>query len=109
VVTAALVPLATLTSYCVVCTIVVMNAYIEVVGAIATRRHDLNDWELRNIGEFTRENVAKWLNSRTGADWVEYLPAEDFRAVCGDMEIPWASKEAEVLFNAPAPYEIRKR
>ena len=68
------------------------SAYIEIIGDRMSGRHDLQDWELRSIGEFTRENVTAWLESRNGADWVGVTPAKDFHAVCGEIEIPWATE-----------------
>jgi hypothetical protein len=31
------------------------SAYIEILGAVLTRRHELTNSDLRQIGEFTRE------------------------------------------------------
>ena len=76
-----------------------MGAYIEVVGPVAMKRHDLRDWELRNIGDFTRENVLKWINSRQSLDWTVLQPAEDFHAVCGDIDIPWDTEKAKRIFQ----------
>lgn len=76
--------------------------YIEVVGGMGAWRVELNDGEpltgftgyLSNptfvIGEFTRENVAKFLDVRGDPSG---LPVEDFHAVCDDMEIPWATEK----------------
>lgn len=66
--------------------------YIEVVGGIGIHRYDfeLTDEELNRIGEFTRENVAKWIESNSGEG---DFPIDDFHAVCDDIEIPWATKE----------------
>ncbi len=64
--------------------------YIEVVSGTGVCRYDfeLTDEELHRIGKFTRENVAKWLEN----GGPENFPV-DFHAVCGDIEIPWATKE----------------
>lgn len=70
-----------------------MRVYIEIVGAVALLQYEPTDSELRSIGEFTRENVVRWFESHTGPDWVGILPVEDFHAVCGDIDIPWATKE----------------
>ena len=66
--------------------------YIEVVGGIGTHRFDceLTDEELNRIGEFTRGNVAKWLDICGGEG---DFPIEDVHALCDDIEIPWATKE----------------
>jgi hypothetical protein len=39
----------------------------------------------------SRENVRKWLENRVGPD-SGFYPV-DFHAVCGDIDIPWATKE----------------
>ena len=73
-----------------------MNAYVEVLGPVAMRRYNLSDGELRDIGDFTRENVLKWLESRKGISWIGCLPLEDFHAACGDTEIPWAKRPIHI-------------
>ena len=72
-----------------------MSAYIEIVGAVyATRRHELTDFDLWAIGEFTRENISKWLERSNCLDgWTGIYGCEDFHAVCGDIDIPWATEE----------------
>jgi hypothetical protein len=53
----------------------------------------LSDADLREIGEFTRDNVARWLDRHP--DWLSWLSKDggraDFRAFNGDgsIEIPW--------------------
>ena len=76
-----------------------MDAYIEMVGQ-AVRLVPLNSDDLHRIGEFTRENVAAQI-----AAWIERGPIEfglygcdDFHAVCGDVEIPWATEEAKEIW-----------
>ncbi len=71
-----------------------MHAYIEFIGAVACGRRELQPHELRQIGEFTRENVLTWMDSHTGPDWVGILPVEDFHAVCDGIDIPWATEAA---------------
>ena len=41
-----------------------MRAYIDIVCQHAAFRHYLTDIDLQEIGEFTRENVARFSNSR---------------------------------------------
>jgi hypothetical protein len=77
--------------------------YIEVVGGIGIWRCEMIDGNpvagytgyssqpVVNIGEFTRENVAKYLEIRGRGP--ECLPVEDFHAVFDDIEIPWTTKE----------------
>jgi len=73
-----------------------MKAYIEIVGAETLTRREL-EWGLGFI-EFTRENVLAWMEEQTNTDWVGIHPIEDFHAVCGDIEIPWATEEARLLW-----------
>ena len=65
--------------------------YIEVVGDITVWSQKLTLWDRFRIGKFTRENVAMWLENRTRMD-PGFYPV-DFHAVCGDIDIPWATKE----------------
>ncbi len=70
-----------------------MSAYIELVGGPGLmRRYELTDSDLREIGKFTRGNVLMWMESHRGVDWADVLPIEDFHAVCGDIDIPWATE-----------------
>jgi CheY-like chemotaxis protein len=73
--------------------------YVELVGGIALSRHEMNNDDLCFIGEFTRENVLRWMNSHRGPDWVGILPVDDFHAVCGDIDIPWAKEAARLCWN----------
>jgi len=89
------------------------RAYIDYIGGIAVGRCDLTNSEIREIGEFTRENVLDWMESHRGPDWVGILPIEDYHAVCGDIEIPWkraASRETwERIWNRAAMRVSRNR
>jgi hypothetical protein len=76
-----------------------MSAYVEILGAVVMPRRTLEDKDLLRIGEFTKENVLKWMNSHTGPGWVGVFPIEDFHAVCGDIDIPWTTK-AKPWFEA---------
>lgn len=81
--------------------------YIEVVGGIGVWRCELLDGEplagytgynreVMNIGEFTRENIAKYLEVCLGPG---AFPVEDFHAVCDGMEIPWAAEEGRETYR----------
>lgn len=48
-----------------------MNAYIEIVGAMAVHWFELTNSDLQSIGEFTRENVLKWTESHWRTNWVD--------------------------------------
>ena len=76
-----------------------MRAYIEFLGAVTVGgRMELDKDDLRAIGEFTRENVSAWFEGYTSPDWVGVPPVEDFHAVYGDIDIPWATEEARRLW-----------
>jgi hypothetical protein len=70
----------------------IKKRYIEIVGEITVWSIKLTLWDRLRIGKFTRENVAMWLENRTRMDPGYY--SGDFHAVCGDIDIPWATKEA---------------
>jgi hypothetical protein len=73
----------------------IMRAYIEIVVAEATTRCELHPFDLWAIGEFTRENIVSWLERGNCLDgWAGMYGYKDFHAVCGDIDIPWATEEA---------------
>jgi hypothetical protein len=74
------------------------GAHIEFLGGVAVSRYELTRSELREIGKFTRGNVLMWMESHRGPDWVGMLPVEDFHAVCGDIDIPWATEHGRMLW-----------
>jgi len=93
-----------------------MHAYIDIKGAGADR-HEFTDRELREIGEFTRENILRWLKRWLKADcdgafWgaLNYFEDDDFHAVCGDIDIPWADDETKRKWDKafpPGPWDKR--
>lgn len=72
--------------------------YIEVVGGIGIYTCYLVDTDLESIGEFTRENVLRWLENTPGPA-VEMYPIQDFHVVCNDIDIPWATEEARDFYQ----------
>jgi len=81
-----------------------MNAYIEIQGSFRTQR--LWEWELRPqdlraIGEFTRENIQKWVEWRfvdpPNRHYADLLV--DFHAVCGEIDIPWRSEQSKRIWD----------
>ena len=76
-----------------------MKPLIEFVNDYSLGRYYPNNNDLREIGDFTRENILNWMNSHTGVDWVDIVPVVDFHAVCGDVDIPWATEEAKKLWD----------
>lgn len=79
----------------------VRQAYVEVVGKMwmggtATYVYDLTDTDLVSLGEsFTRESVSKWLKGHSG----DFQSIIDYRAVCGQLEVPWALETMGETFN----------
>jgi hypothetical protein len=70
---------------------------IETVGKFVLCKRHLNGADLLSIGEFTRENISRWLDK---GYWFEMgvYGYEDFHAVCGDIDIPWATEEAKSIW-----------
>ncbi len=88
-------------------------AYVEVVSSTIRLRHDFCYRDLREIGEFTRDNVLAWMNAGAGGwrtSWEAVGIIEDFHAVCGDIDIPWADPEmAAVYVQAEKAWEEHRR
>jgi hypothetical protein len=95
-----------------------MHAYIEIVTAelpayrrgteaIAgdrwMTRLELTDSDLRDIGKFTRENVLRLVEHKRNTDvgWNESLcwGIWDVHAVCGNVDIPWATEAARAAWE----------
>jgi hypothetical protein len=80
-------------------------AYVEILGRIwmppvvASLRKELSDYDLKNIGEFTRENMAQWLSANAG-DFQEVI---DFNAVCGEAMIAWSMENSEISYMETLP------
>ena len=74
------------------------TAYIEIVSGIGAGRRNLNEADLRHIGEFTRWRVAQWLYDHQGPE----DSFKDFHAVCDDIDIPWDSEEARSIWDRQA-------
>lgn len=74
-------------------------AYIDILAEVCWWRINLTKHDLRKIGEFTRENVSRWLHSPLdGAEdaskfEVGIYGCKDFHAVRGDIDIPWLTKQ----------------
>lgn len=75
--------------------------WIEVIGTIwmpavtCGQRIELSQYDIGNIGEATRENVDQWLTTHTG----DFQSVKDFRAVIGEVEIPWNDEESECVYS----------
>ena len=77
----------------------------DVGGRESRADREISDDALRRIGPFTRENVLRWYTSLSEEwdpverfDWIGVLPIEDFHAVCGDIDIPWATEEGRAAW-----------
>jgi hypothetical protein len=83
-----------------------MNAYVEVRGEYTMGpRKELTDSDLREIGEFTRENVSRWVDRHVNPLTYEGDVCVDFHAVCGDPDIPWADENAKVTWESNVKYK----
>src|SRR5207302_1041635 len=79
----------------------IMRAYIDIGNSWCSWRHDLSYSDLRNIGEFTTENILRWLKtSKQPFDHSGFDPLRDpsvtlveFHAVCGDKDLRWETTE----------------
>jgi len=81
-----------------------MRAYIEIAGGIALEKRELQDSDVREIGKFTRENVLNWMNNNLVWPNAEgILPVYDFHAVCGDIDIPWATERMKSVWAEAYP------
>jgi hypothetical protein len=63
----------------------------------------LEDEDLKEIGEFTRQNIEKWLENFGGLGWELLYPIRDFHAVCDDIDIPWATEEIKRRYAEAFP------
>ena len=75
--------------------------FVQVVGKIwmpaikAATEYPLTKYDLKNIGDFNRENVEQWLCTHAG----DFQSIEDFYATAGDKEIPWSNEESEFFYS----------
>lgn len=65
-------------------------AYVDVRGIIwsggdAVYTYQLDDSDLTEIGDFTRDNIRKWLRAHAG----DFQHIKDFHAECGETEVDW--------------------
>jgi hypothetical protein len=73
------------------------EAYVDIINDITVMyRRDLSASDLSLIGEFRRENIARWLRS----DRMDIYGFTDFHAVCGDIDIPWTTEEGRYAESA---------
>ena len=74
-------------------------AYIDIGNSWCSWRHHLGDSDLREIGQFTTENILRWLKT-SKAPFGGHEPLMDssltlveFHAVCGDKDVRWETTE----------------
>jgi hypothetical protein len=64
-------------------------------GVQAAYEYPLTERDVETIGDFTRENVARWVAIHAG----DFAFVMDFYATIGDEEIPWSDEESESIYN----------
>ena len=75
--------------------------YVRVLGNIwqpgigkCAMEYTLDSSDVENIGDFTRENVERWLCTHSG----DFQSIDDFSASVGEWEIGWANEENELAY-----------
>ena len=74
---------------------------IDVIGSIwmpaslCAMTYDLKQSDVDNIGELTRENVAKWLSTNSG----DFQSIQDFRVDIADFESDFENADSERIFD----------
>jgi hypothetical protein len=78
------------------------DAYVEIVSEITCWSIKLTLWDrfcIGRAGGFTRENVGHRIGKRIQP--LDFgFGVMDFHAVCGDIDIPWATKEGFECYTA---------
>lgn len=75
--------------------------YIQVIGNIwmpntqAAYEYKLTDYDIKNIGKLTRENIDLWLCTNAG----DFQSIDDFSANIKDTEISWNAEESEFAYS----------
>lgn len=76
--------------------------FVQVIGTIwqpgvgpCAVEYALNAHDVESIGDFTRDNVERWLSTHSG----DFQSIADFRATVGDDWIEFADEESELTFN----------
>lgn len=77
------------------------HAVVRVIGLIwqpgltCAMNYTLSDYDLENIGEFTRENIDRWLSTHAG----DFSRIIGFQAECGEGIIAWESEDNECTYS----------
>jgi hypothetical protein len=81
--------------------VTIRRDFVQVIGNIwqpgvgpCAQKIELCQYDLDNIGEFTRENVEHWLYLHAG----DFSSITDFYATAGHDEIQWESEENEMVY-----------
>ena len=70
--------------------------YIWMPNTLCAQSVTLSSHDLENVGEWTRENVERWLMLHSG----DFQEVVDFRAEgAKDWESDWKDEESELTFN----------
>ncbi len=74
--------------------------WIELVGRgwygqTAAMRRDVDSYDIKNIGELTRENVERWIDSHCG----DFQKVDDFAAYIKDFRSDFQTEDGEIAFN----------
>jgi hypothetical protein len=64
-------------------------------GAKCAMDYTLSEYDVENIGDFTRENVEAWLLTHSG----DFSSIDGWYATIGDKELVWTSEEAEMQYS----------
>ena len=75
-----------------------LRPYIHIAATVCHYGFYLNPFDLWAIGEFTRENIESLLKRGNSRFQVGVYGFEDFHAVYGDIDIPWAKEESRLCF-----------
>ena len=58
-------------------------------------RYEISKFDRWLIGDFTRKNVLRWAEHKDYFNMM-YVDVQDFHAVFGDVNIPWATEEGRL-------------
>ena len=64
-------------------------------GQTMVYTYKLSSYDLENLGELTRDNVQRWLDTHSG----DFQRVDDFWASLGEWESDWATEEGELTWN----------
>ena len=79
---------------------IIRDDHIKVIGKIwsgawTTYQHQITNEDIKEIGNFTKENVKNWLNKKA----TDFELIKDFYATFLDDEIHWESEKSEGIYS----------